>query len=494
MNDNRVNKYVMQWLVPGGIMLLIIIFSLVHFSVVNGQKEREEVEKRLIVSAQGYATGMAQTFTTLQKSAETAAAFMGQMSVDENVNQLQLLQALNESTDAYEAVICDATGTGYRLNGESVNMSSLPYFQQILSGAGQILFTENDGLNEKPALIVTAPILWYQNATGYVICFYDTEVLKKQLKAADFGTGTFFVLMEKEGKVAALTGSADTAFWEQSEDYFTFLKQNSENKKQVEKMYTQIHNGLSDICYVSLQREQRAIIYATMKKYPFCLLVGINEAYIDTVTKGEWASVRSMVWQIIVILLVFVGAVVVINIVSKIRENEKSRELADKADTDLLTDLYNKAATERKIKEYLAAHPGQLGLMFVLDIDNFKKINDTMGHAFGDEVLHTLGIQIRAEFRATDILGRTGGDEFTVFLCNMKEEAIIQAEAHRLERFFQNFQAGEYVKYSATASIGAAVFPRDAKDFEGLYKAADHALYVAKKRGKNQLAFYGDDK
>lgn len=129
--------------------------------------------------------------------------------------------------------------------------------------------------------------------------------------------------------------------------------------------------------------------------------------------------------------------------------------------------------------------------MFVVDIDNFKKINDTMGHAFGDEVLKTLGKHICGEFRASDIIGRTGGDEFMVFLCNMKEDAIIKKEAKRLEKFFQSFQAGSYVKYSATASIGAAVYPRDAQTFEGLYRAADQAMYVAKRRERTGWLFMG---
>lgn len=172
---------------------------------------------------------------------------------------------------------------------------------------------------------------------------------------------------------------------------------------------------------------------------------------------------------------------------------KKKKALEDKADTDLLTTLNNKIATERKIKEHLAAHPDEMAVMFVVDIDNFKKINDTMGHAFGDEVLKTLGKHICGEFRASDIIGRTGGDEFMVFLCNMKEDAIIKKEAKRLENFFQSFQAGSYVKYSATASIGAAVYPRDARTFEGLYRAADQAMYVAKKKGKNRLAFYVEE-
>ena len=131
--------------------------------------------------------------------------------------------------------------------------------------------------------------------------------------------------------------------------------------------------------------------------------------------------------------------------------------------------------------------------MFILDIDNFKKVNDTMGHAFGDVLLKTLGKEIKSEFRVTDIVGRMGGDEFMIFLKDMKDDGIIEREAIRLTNFFQDFRAGEeYVKYSASASIGAAVYPDDAKNFKDMYLAADQALYRAKKRGKRQLAFYDE--
>ena len=69
-------------------------------------------------------------------------------------------------------------------------------------------------------------------------------------------------------------------------------------------------------------------------------------------------------------------------------------------------------ATERKIKEYITMNPQSQAMLFVLDIDNFKKINDTMGHAFGDEVLKNIGMRLKAAFRSSDIVGRFGGDEF----------------------------------------------------------------------------------
>lgn len=255
-----------------------------------------------------------------------------------------------------------------------------------------------------------------------------------------------------------------------------------------------INNQGEGIIYCSAGEDTRGIVYVPVAEGLYYLVAGFSEDYIAQNVYNDWKEYGSVVWHIMGIMFLFIAIIVAMNIITRIRDKEKHKALVDKADTDMLTELYNKMATERKIKEYIEEYPNQPALMFVLDIDNFKKINDTMGHAFGDEVLRTLGARIKSEFRATDIVGRTGGDEFIIFLRNMSDENVIKSEAERIERFFKDFQAGTYVKYSATASIGAAVFPRDAGDFEGLYKAADHALYVAKKRGKNQMAFYGDDK
>lgn len=196
---------------------------------------------------------------------------------------------------------------------------------------------------------------------------------------------------------------------------------------------------------------------------------------------------------LIVTISAFICLIVVVNIIGRIRNNEKTKELENKADTDLLTGLNNKLATERKIKEYMAKNPDSQSLLFILDVDDFKKINDTMGHAFGDEVLRSLGQQLPSNFRSSDIIGRVGGDEFMIFLKGVTEADSVRKEAEKVQNFFRSFKAGEYIKYAATASIGVAVFPREGNNFEALYKAADQSLYKAKKRGKNQLAFYSEE-
>ncbi len=200
-----------------------------------------------------------------------------------------------------------------------------------------------------------------------------------------------------------------------------------------------------------------------------------------------------MIMKVLISIGIFVGLIIVIYIINRVSFTKESMELQNKAETDLLTELLNKISTENKIKEYLEGEgKDKTCMMCVLDIDNFKKINDTMGHAFGDEVLATLGKRIRTEFRVTDIIGRTGGDEFIIFLKDLKDDSIIEREAGRVAGFFKDFTVGTYTKYSPTASIGAAIYPRDGVDYESMYKAADTALYKAKKRGKNQLAFFSE--
>ena len=239
--------------------------------------------------------------------------------------------------------------------------------------------------------------------------------------------------------------------------------------------------------------DKREVFYKSMGINEWYLLIGVPESYKEIWNASKHETVSEMMRWIMVSVALFIIMIVFNSIMDRIRRKIKSDGLIRLAETDQLTNLYNKVTTEKKIKEFIAEQPDTQSLIFILDIDNFKKINDTMGHAFGDEVLRTIGQTIKMEFRVSDNIGRLGGDEFVIFLKGLKDEEIIIREAAKVENFFKDFKAGDgYVKYSATASIGCAVFPRDAGDFEGLYKAADQALYKAKQRGKNQLAFYKD--
>ena len=491
MNNKRIQDAFVRW--RGPVLFLIIMFSaiLIHFAIVGRAEEKEEVENSILSQVREYAADLERVLYGVQTGADTVAAF----AVDAPhtpEGAVAVLEAICDTKGVYEAAVCDSGGLGYLSDGSVVELSGAKYFQTVVTGKQKVIYVADDGITGKEAILVIAPVLQNQSVIKYVLCYYDASVLKETMQKAELGDGTFLLLLESEGQILANVES-NSGFFQASGNYVEKLRADQETGN-VDRFAGRLSNGTSGITYVKTPEEEKTLFYVPVGIGKLHLLAGVDEVYLNSLEKEEWSVSKALIWQTVLGLLIFMAVIITRNILHALKDDEKSRQLENKADTDLLTDLYNKMATERKIKEYLATHPDEMGMMFVLDIDNFKKINDTMGHAFGDEVLRTIGTHIRAEFRATDIVGRTGGDEFTIFLCNMKEEAIIKSEAKRVEQFFKNFRAGEYVKYATTASIGVSVYPKDGKDFTALYKAADQALYVAKKRGKNQLAFYGEEK
>lgn len=495
MKKKRINQTVAQWLFPVAVLLVLIIILEVQFSVSGQKAERKEVENRIITEVSSYTEAMERVVHGQLQSSSAIASCIA-LQAEKDVDVKAALGGLCDASDSYEAILCDRDGKGYLSNGDAVDIGGMDYFNEICTGSRRVAYIGSDGITGAEAFVTMAPVVRGGTVQAYVISYFDKSMFEEQIKAMNANVDVFYILMKNTGEVVMTTGhDTDTSvLCADAGDYYEFLETAGDNEVQVGTMKYFINNQGEGIIYCSAGEDARGIVYVPVAEGLYYLVAGFSEDYIAQNVYNDWKEYGSVVWHIMGIMFLFIAIIVAMNIITRIRDKEKHKALVDKADTDMLTELYNKMATERKIKEYIEEYPNQPALMFVLDIDNFKKINDTMGHAFGDEVLRTLGARIKSEFRATDIVGRTGGDEFIIFLRNMSDENVIKSEAERIERFFKDFQAGTYVKYSATASIGAAVFPRDAGDFEGLYKAADHALYVAKKRGKNQMAFYGDDK
>ncbi|MGN2336993.1 diguanylate cyclase domain-containing protein [Clostridium cagae] len=165
------------------------------------------------------------------------------------------------------------------------------------------------------------------------------------------------------------------------------------------------------------------------------------------------------------------------------RENEK---LIFKAERDSLTEIYNKITAQNMIEEYInKSKKDDRHALFIIDIDDFKSINDNLGHLTGDSVLKDISIKITEIFNENSIIGRIGGDEFIVFLKSIQSDEFVCEKANELVNGFRENYTGEDGIYKVSGSIGIAMYPKDGMNFEQLFLSADKALYFAKKQGKD---------
>ncbi len=175
-----------------------------------------------------------------------------------------------------------------------------------------------------------------------------------------------------------------------------------------------------------------------------------------------------------------------------LRTVEQINGLRMAAVTDPMTGLLNKASSQEEIG-LICKHTS--GALMMIDLDNFKPVNDIYGHDMGDKILIRFSEIIRSAIRSTDLAGRMGGDEFIVFCENISDEDVVAEKARWINEQLlisaRKFM-GEDMTIPLGVSIGCAFAPDEGKDFETLFKKADKALYDVKQGGKHGYKVFTD--
>lgn len=175
-------------------------------------------------------------------------------------------------------------------------------------------------------------------------------------------------------------------------------------------------------------------------------------------------------------------------------QRKEAAELEARAAQDILTGLYNKTAAQVRVEKHLSScAPDDLSALMILDVDDFKLINDRFGHMFGDAVLVEMSARVSSFYRAEDTVSRIGGDEFLVFMPNIKKERVAEQRAADMIGALQDLLRVKDLDIPFSCTIGLS-FSRGSKDdFQTLFEQADRALYRAKEAGKNRYLCYRDE-
>ncbi len=216
---------------------------------------------------------------------------------------------------------------------------------------------------------------------------------------------------------------------------------------------------------------------------------------VGVVPKAGWRVGTDVAARIFVVgTLLTILACLVVFLLLRNRQNRRAHldEMRRHATHDYLTGLPNRLQLSAllKRKTYLSAGEEEPFCVIFIDIDNFKDINDSLGHNLGDELLVGAAQRLQSGLRPSDFLARLGGDEFVVVLSGMGDPAQAELWAKKLIHELSNsFSVGRY-ELKITVSLGLAFFPQDGLDAVSLLQHADRAMYAAKETGKNTFHFF----
>lgn len=185
----------------------------------------------------------------------------------------------------------------------------------------------------------------------------------------------------------------------------------------------------------------------------------------------------------------------VVELIGHIENMDAELQLLERATIDPLTNALNKDYVRETIETILCTaeingEKKRRHALFFMDLDNFKTVNDTLGHQFGDFLLEEFGKRMATTIRSEDIFGRVGGDEFVFLIRNIPNMNILINKAQQLlETIYEPFDDGQ-TKHRMSGSVGVAVYPDHGTNYDELYQHADLALYRSKHRGKNMATIY----
>lgn len=488
MNKKVRKTYIAVWVVflPVTILLFMIFILLYNFSVTSEKAAKSVVEDDLLVQTQNFALQIHEELDIMTRMGIAFRDMLATLPITDPTDQLKMIGALCNNSNSYMVVYCDAQGIGFTHNGIKVNIKKDDFLFKKDTTNQYYAYLQEESIMQTEAVVSVIPIVKDQNIDGYLLMYYSVSHIRKLFKELVPYEDTFMLFSVDNGLVITSEG----------------LKEEPPQNTMLIKWFRQLDRTFD------YDKVKEAVLNKTEVSFPvvmdknskfiICIPVGINDWYVtigyekdlyEHKLTTEWFDIKKLIHYLLVMIFIFLFFMIGTTAIIYLVYNKHNRKLQVAANTDLLTKLYNKITTEDKIKEYM--NESNLGgILFILDVDNFKEINDSKGHFAGDEVLKKLGSYLREALEDDNIMGRVGGDEFFVFIKDIKTKEEQEEQTKRVYEIFCGFANTGGIAESVTFSVGCAWYPKDAHDFETLFEAADQALYEAKKKGKDQLVRY----
>lgn len=395
-----------------------------------------------------------------------------------------------------------ANDMGYVINNDNTasgNILKQDYFIQAMGGEFSISASPDVDADGEEIFVLSIPVYQKGNTTSVMLGTFNKTSLQTLISEEVFsGNGTFYIIdhngtIVMTGKHAKIPVSVN--------NYLEYMERAEIKDKTLEELKDQIRHGISGSMEYVIGRTEQLACYKPIPINNWVLVSVVDKDYI--LKQSQQISSLVMLFILgILLIIALIMAYTFFVLRQQTKERMNSESLKVKAERDSLTGLYNKLTleeyAEKRIEEDADADECAFAL-YILDLDNFKGVNDTLGHAFGDKVLCDVADCMNRVFSMQDILGRIGGDEFMALkdmrnVPTKEREAIIRKKAALVCEDFTRTYTEHNSNYKVSVSVGVALFGKHGTTFGELYRNADKALYEAKNNGKNKFVIFRMDK
>ena len=390
-------------------------------------------------------------------------------------NNISLIKAFMENTDLHRTAIIDSDGNALYDNNVVKNVAHRRYFKESMQGKQSLSDPLESSVDQQTRVILSVPIYKNNQVVGVVGGSYNVTKLGNML---------FDDLFDGQGK--------------------SFIVDQDGNLITRDKKYEKKHNiktidNLFDICdekevKTDFNQQESDLIQIQTKKNKSLYLayspLKINDWMICYIVPVHVAQESyTFIKHYETLLATFLGLIVLSFMIYLAHSNSRENKyLIHLSEIDPLTSVFNKETTQKLIDQKLKNH--EHFCFLILDVDDFKSVNDNYGHAVGDKVLKNLSDLFKNHFRQTDIVGRIGGDEFIILI---EDEHIAESRIQSLLKKVNALKIEELQDFKLSISVGMAFAPSNGTTFMELYRHADHALYQTKRTGKNDYKIYKND-
>lgn len=465
-------------------LIFMVISVSIFFSCVRKdveQNAREVIRENVARQSYHFNSIMETQFEYL----EVIADYMGEQEELLSGENLDLMDSLFRKSGLERIAIIDAEGNSHYDNGQVKSVVSRPYFQESMKGKRALSDPLESMVDGDTKVILSVPLYREGEIVGVLGGSYNVGALRHILFEDIYDGEGFSLIVTSGGELVSYDGDEkNSAIWE-SDNFFDYYKDAEfEGKDSFQKLERDFARHSGGYVVISKGQDRRYMAYEPLElnEWMLCYVVPVDKVHEDYEFIQEYETVLSVViLAAILVLLLFIWY----------HNNAKQSSLIQYAQTDPLTDVLNKKRTEETIEQWLADDRCErLQVFFMIDVDNFKTINDAYGHAAGDEALQKVAGLLQETFWRSDIVGRVGGDEFVVLMKNIGDKEAALSRARSVCMGMRRLQVKGIDDGLLSCSIGLAYAPMHGTTYQELYRSADKALYETKKNGRNGYTEY----